>query len=128
MKAVIAALALATSITALPGTAGAFDRQIGYEYVRGDHARFGWSRHDILPERRIERIVYREGFVEISDLRLRRDRYVVDAIRPNGAVFRLALDAYDGSLVSRERIGWAHGPDRREQARRPDGIEFRFNF
>lgn len=77
----------------------------------------GWRDHgrprddrggpDILPEGRIIRKLVRQGFVSIEDIRLRRDRYIVEATRPNGALVRLSVDAFDGEILSRERIGWS---------------------
>lgn len=79
--------------------------------------RFERGDRTVLPQSRIERIVRRGGFAEIEEVRLRRDRYVVTAVRPNGAVFRLALDARDGDVIGSERIGWAKGYDRRDYDR-----------
>lgn len=61
---------------------------------------------DVIPEQRVVRKLVRQGFVAIDDIRLRRDRYIVEAVRPNGALVRLTVDAYDGQILSRERIGW----------------------
>lgn len=125
MKALIAAVAFAVSLTALPGRAGAFDRPVAHEAAR-DH-RGALSADGVLGKRAIERIVHRDGFVEIVDLELRRDRYLVEAIRPNGSVHRLALDARNGSVIRQERIGWARGPSPDDHVRRM-GMEFRFGF
>ena len=105
------------------------DRDFGRSY--GDDRRFGrGDRFDgVIPERRIVRRLMRDGFVSVEDIDLRRDRYVVRAVRPNGALIRLAIDAYDGEILSRERIGWARErgyrgrpDDRRDRS----GIEFDF--
>lgn len=137
MKAIITALAFATALGALaaPASAQGTWTPMAYEAVRDhrpDHHRWGgrgWDRRDMVSERRIARIVHREGFAEIDDIRLRRDRYIVHATRPNGALFRLLLDAYDGRLLTRERIGWSRGHDRLQTpAWRGSGIEFRLNF
>lgn len=86
---------------------------------RGDRrdGRGGWRDHgrprfdrggpELLPEGRIIRKLVRQGFVSIEDIRLRRDRYIVEATRPNGALVRLSVDAYDGEILSRDRIGWS---------------------
>lgn len=78
--------------------------------------RGGWRDHgrprdgrggaEMLPEQRIIRKLVRQGFVSIEDIRLRRGRYIVEAVRPNGALVRLSVDAYDGEILSRDRIGW----------------------
>ena len=88
---------------------------------RGDRrdwrGRGGWRDHgrprfdrggpELLPEGRIIRQLVRQGFVSVEDIRLRRDRYIVEATRPNGALVRLSVDAYDGEILSRDRIGWS---------------------
>ena len=130
MKAIITALALATSLSAITANPAAAQGWSGggYEIVRDHRGSGRWDRQGILPERRIARIVYREGFAEIEEILFRRGHYVVHAVRPNGAVFRLALDAYDGSLIDRERIGWSRGYDRRNYGAPRHGIEFRFGL
>lgn len=92
-----------------------FRRQGGDDWRR-DIPRLGEVR-DVLPERRIARILRRSGFVGIEDIRLRRDRYVVTAVRANGAVFRLALDAGDGDILGSERLGWTRSTERRDVER-----------
>jgi uncharacterized membrane protein YkoI len=104
--------------------AGARDLSIGYEIDRRTSAGSGWNRYEVISERRIAGFAHREGFAEIEDIRLSRDRYIVDATRPNGAVFRMAFDAYDGTLLSRERRGWSRGDDGRSGR----GNEFRFDL
>ena len=73
-----------------------------------DHGRHRNERRrdDVIPERGIIRMLSRQGFVSVEDIRLRRDRYIVEAVRPNGALVRLSIDAYDGDILSRDRIGW----------------------
>ncbi|WP_188907317.1 hypothetical protein [Aureimonas endophytica] len=146
MKTILAALAGLTAALALTAPASAengwFDAPVPYVQAR-DHGwggggdwrdRGDWQQRpgrwdeddDALTERQIARRVMREGFVRIVDIDRRRDRYIVTAVRPNGALVRLALDAYDGEVIARERIGWAagdRGPDRFD--RRPaNGITF----
>jgi uncharacterized membrane protein YkoI len=89
----------------------------GYDGDRRGDRRGGYD--DVLPERRIIRMLSRQGFVSVDDIRLRRGRYIVEAVRPNGALVRLAIDAYDGEILSRERIGWSRG-----RPGRGDGVEF----
>ncbi|KAB0678780.1 hypothetical protein [Aureimonas leprariae] len=92
-----------------------------------DH-RGGWGRRgDMLSEGQVARRLMRQGFVRIDDVDLRRDRYIVTAIRPNGALIRLAVNAYDGDVVARERIGWVaggRGGYDRDYRRPATGIEF----
>lgn len=72
------------------------------------HGRRDYDRRDgdVISERRVVHRLMRQGFVSIEDIRLRRGRYIVEAVRPNGALVRLSVDAYDGEILSRERIGW----------------------
>ncbi len=80
------------------------------------------ERNDRLSERQVARRVIRAGFVRIEDIDRRRGRYVVRAVRANGALVRLAIDAYDGTILSRERIGWLSRGDYRRDHRGPDGV------
>ncbi|KQT52109.1 MULTISPECIES: hypothetical protein [unclassified Aureimonas] len=149
VRVVLASLVAAIALTGAASAGGRYDRDIvvvqSYEQVRdrGDW-RDARDDDDIISERRLARQLRRQGFVEIEDIDLRRDRYIVRAVRPNGALVRLAVDAYDGEILARERIGWAgdrgprgpradYGRDRGSDPRdfgRPhpprdrDGIEF----
>lgn len=130
MKTLLASLlVVGTLVSVAPASA---DPRLsgGFEIVRDGGRHGGWERDDRLSERRIARQVYRSGFTEIEDIRLRRDRYIVTAVRPNGGVFRLVLDAYDGTLLDRERLGWSNGADRRDfgRERGAHGVEFRLNL
>jgi uncharacterized membrane protein YkoI len=127
MKSVLSALLLSLGLAAVALPAQADWRDRGAIHVerdgrldadrgadRGaDRREHGGPRReafrDVLPERRIARILRRSGFVDIRDIRLRRDRYVATAVRPNGAVIRVALDARDGDILGSERIGWERG-------------------
>ncbi|WP_157944690.1 hypothetical protein [Mangrovicella endophytica] len=84
-------------------------------FGRGYHDRRPWRRYDddMLSERQVVRRLMREGFVSVDDIERRRDRYIVRAVRRNGALMRLAIDAYDGNVIARERIGWRSGYGRR---------------
>ncbi|WP_185984960.1 hypothetical protein [Aureimonas mangrovi] len=133
MRALITALALTLSVAA-PGAALADAPAAGkVDVVRdgtgpsflGGAQRLGGT----IAEREIVRRVLKDGFAQIDDIHLRRGRYVVEAVRPNGAVFRLAYDARSGREVSRERMGWARSNDRRDYGRpRPHGVEFRLDL
>ena len=100
-------------------------------YDRDRHERREWrgrggpryheDDRDILSERAVVRRLVRQGFVSIEDIRLRRGRYIVEAIRPNGALVRLSVDAYDGEILSRDRIGWSRDGGSRRPGR--DGHE-----
>ena len=119
MKSVLSALLVSLGLAAVALPAQADWRERGAIHVERD-GRLDADRwehrgprreafRDVLPERRIARILRRSGFVDIRDIRLRRDRYVATAVRPNGAVIRVALDARDGDILGSERIGWERG-------------------
>ena len=99
-------------------------RDHGFDRGRDYRRQFDDRRRDdgVIPERRIIRMLSRQGFVSVDDIRLRRDRYIVEAVRPNGALVRLVVDAFDGDILSRDRIGWSR--DRDPRRRGGDGIEF----
>ncbi|BDA83486.1 hypothetical protein Sa4125_10280 [Aureimonas sp. SA4125] len=132
MKTTIAALAALLILGATAAEAGqrwypedgfveVQGRDHGREYRR-DERRGGYD--DVIPERRIIRMLSRQGFVSVDDIRLRRGRYIVEAVRPNGALVRLSVDAYDGDILSRERIGWSRDGGPRHPGRDRDRIEF----
>lgn len=148
VRVVLASLVAALALSGAASAGGRYDRDVvpSFEQVRdrGGDWREGRYDDDVISERRLTRQLRRQGFVEIEDIDLRRDRYIVRAVRPNGALVRLAVDAYDGEILARERIGWAgdrgprgprfdggreRGPDPRDFGRGPpprdrDGIEF----
>lgn len=150
VRVVLASLVAALALTGAASAGGRYERDLvvvqSIEQVRdrGGDWRDGRYDDDVISERRLVRQLRRQGFVEIEDIDLRRDRYIVRAVRPNGALVRLAVDAYDGEILARERIGWAgdrgprgpradygrgRGPDPRDFGRPPpprdrDGIEF----
>lgn len=143
MKTFLAAMSAMLAVTAIPGEAAAGQRfQDGrgeIVVVREDYAHDGrrdyrggrraYRYEDVIPERRIVRRLIRKGFVSVEDIYLRRDRYIVEAIRPNGALVRLAIDAYSGEILVRERIGWVRDGGRRGPGRgwsRSPDIEFDF--
>lgn len=120
MKAIITALALST----LPGGATAAADDGAPSRPAALHA--AALQADTLPTTRIERMVEERGFVEISGITRRSGLYLVEAVQPSGAVFRLALDARDGSLVASERLGWARASHEGHPPRKR--AEFRFDF
>lgn len=128
MKAIVTALILSTTLPGGPATADAGET-IGFAASSPS----GETRMAALPQGRvnteaIERVILGEGFVEVSQVDLRRGVYRVEAIRPNGAVFALTLDAQDGRLIGTERLGWARAAERGPPPLRRSGKEFRFDF
>ncbi|GGD30569.1 hypothetical protein GCM10011335_37000 [Aureimonas glaciei] len=137
MKTTLAALAVMLLMgTATTQAQERWPERGGWSEVQGrdhgrDHRRYDGDRRDdrrggyddVLPERRIIRMLSRQGFVSVDDIRLRRGRYIVEAVRPNGALVRLVVDAYDGDILSRERVGWSRDRGSRRHGR-GDGVEF----
>lgn len=129
---VLASLVAAFALTGAAAAGGPYDRNIAllqsFEPVRDSGGDWYRDRYDdeIISERRLVRRLTRQGFVEIEDIDLRRDRYIVRAVRRNGALVRLVVDAYDGEIIARERIGWVQDPRGPRSAFGPprDGVEF----
>ena len=69
----------------------------------------------------------RQGYGSVQEIALRGDEYRVVAVRNNGALVRLRLDAYSGEILSVRRIGWVGAPVRplpRRHAEPGFAIEF----
>lgn len=150
MRTILAALAALVAATAFGGPAAAYDESFfdGAPAVidardhgwrdredwqtrddrrdRGDRRERWDDRRGLLSEGQVARRLMRQGFVRIEDIDRRRDRYIVRAVRPNGALIRLAVDAYDGGVIARERIGWVTGGRGydRDHHRPGHGVEF----
>lgn len=122
MKSIVAALFLSATPAFLPAPAGAFE---GESVASVHKAALGKG---VLPRAGVERIVHGEGYAEISGIDLDRGLYRVEAVRSNGAVFLLTLDAQDGALVATERRGWARASHEGPRPHRHPGTEFRFDF
>ncbi len=88
----------------------------GFNVVREQHARPLPPRHvepqwhqedEYLSPRRISRMLRQQGYARVAEISLRGDVYRVIAIRRNGALVRLKIDAGSGYILSSRRIGWA---------------------
>jgi uncharacterized membrane protein YkoI len=80
-----------------------------------------WNQdEDFISPRQISRMLRHQGYVQITEISLRGDQYRVIAIRRNGAIVKLRLDAYEGNVLSVRRVGWA---PRREEFRPHRQIE-----
>ena len=111
--------AVAAVITASPSMAGGYIAQDEVIYaeevtsrdwrdVRPDVSRDPrWEdEQDYLSARQISRQLRRSGYGSVREISLRGDEYRVVAVRNNGALVRLRLDAYSGEILSVRRIGW----------------------
>jgi hypothetical protein len=80
---------------------------------------------DFLSPRQVSRILRHQGYGRVTELYLRGDTYRAIAVRPNGAVFRLKVDAENGYVLSARRIGWE---PRRPHHRDRSGLTIEFGF
>ena len=106
---------------------------------RGEHRGFegGRSIHrDILSGREIARALRYQGYADIREMDMRGDRYRVIAVRRNGAVVKLRVNAFTGDIMSEVRVGWVgprHIGDRFPTGPRPhhgrgDGVIIEFGW
>lgn len=118
-NAILGLGAVAAVVTASPSLAGGFNAQdeviYADELIRND-----WREHrpevrqhprwveeqEYLSARQISRQLRRSGYGSVREIALRGDQYRVVAVRNNGALVRLRLDAYSGEILSVRRIGW----------------------
>jgi uncharacterized membrane protein YkoI len=115
-NAILALGAVAVFVTASPSSAGG--RYAEYEVIYADEVIRGEGRpnvrhnprwedqSDLISFRQISRQLRRSGYGSIREMSLRGDEYRVIAVRNNGALVRLRLDAYSGEILSVRRIGW----------------------
>jgi uncharacterized membrane protein YkoI len=121
-NAVLALGAVAAVVTASPSIAGGryAEDEVIYadEVIRGDirdgrpqvrHAPDWEDQSDYISSRQISRQLRRSGYGSVREISLRGDEYRVIAVRNNGALVRLRLDAYSGEILSARRIGWVGG-------------------
>jgi hypothetical protein len=64
---------------------------------------------DLIPARQITRQLRRAGYGAVREIALRGDQYRVIAVRNNGALVKLRVDAYSGEILSVRRVGWVGG-------------------
>lgn len=118
-NAILGLGAVAVIVTASPSVAGGYSAQD--EVIYADEVtsrdwrdvRPGVSKHprwveeeEYLSARQISRQLRRSGYGSVREISLRGDEYRVVAVRNNGALVRLRLDAYSGEILSVRRIGW----------------------
>jgi hypothetical protein len=93
----------------------------------------GFSDRILSPDA-VERALERRGFLDLDRPRLRDDVYVVTGVNPRGDRVRLVIDAFNGDVVSRDRLEEALRPPRdvgpdfgeRRSRFRPDSVERRY--
>jgi hypothetical protein len=142
-NAIFAVGAAAAVLTASPSIAGG--RYVEDEVIYADDGiRRDWRevrpdvRHtpgwedeaDYLSTRQITRQLRRSGYGSVREIALRGDQYRVIAVRNNGALVRLRLDAYSGEILSVRRIGWVGStvrPVPRYREREP-GVSIEFGW
>lgn len=140
-NAVLALGAAAALFTASPSFAGGryAEDEVIYadEVVRHDwredrpavrHAPHWDEDGDYLSPRQISRQLRRSGYGSVREIVLRGEQYRVIAVRNNGALVRLRLDAYSGQILSVRRIGWVGSTIRPVPRHREPGVSIEFGF
>jgi hypothetical protein len=88
-----------------------------------------WEQdQDFISPRQISRMLRQQGYVQVTDISLRGDQYRVTAVRRNGAILRLRVDAYEGSILSIRRVGWAERQDFHGRRHIEPGLTIEFGF
>lgn len=133
------ALVAVAGLSAAPAYAGGFngDEEVIYadqnfQVTRDEYRRPLPQRHyddvtyedDFLSPRQVSRILRHQGYGRVTELYLRGDTYRAVAVRPNGAVFKLNVDAENGYILSARRVGWAPRPHHRDGS----GVTIQFGF
>jgi uncharacterized membrane protein YkoI len=134
------ALVAVAGLSAAPAYAGGFNgddgviyadqtfRVIGQEYDRPapqrDYDEVNYE-DEFLSPRQVSRILRNQGYGRVTELYLRGDTYRAIAVRQNGAVYKLRVDAENGYVVSARRIGWE---PRRPHHRNGSGLTIEFGW
>lgn len=115
----LAASALALSIAAFE-PASATSLQAGY-YGAGEHAVVQVTYGRRVPLQRVLYALHKKGFSDFRNIDWTNYTYKITARRYGGHLFRITVNAYNGSLISIARIyphryqhwsgghGWGHG-------------------
>jgi uncharacterized membrane protein YkoI len=134
------ALVAVAGLSAAPAFAGGFNGDDGVIYADQNFRIIGEEYHrpapprdyddvnyedEFLSPRQVSRILRNQGYGRVTELSLRGDTYRAIAVRPNGAVFRLKVDAENGYVLSARRIGWE---PRRPHHRDGSGLTIEFGF
>jgi uncharacterized membrane protein YkoI len=133
------ALVAVAGLSAAPAVAGGFngDEEVIYadqnfRVVTEEHRRPVPRHYDevtyedeFLSPRQVSRILRNQGYGRVTELYLRGDTYRAIAVRRNGAVFKLRVDAENGYVISARRIGWE---PRRPHYRDGSGVTIEFGW
>jgi hypothetical protein len=141
MRKTALALIAVSGLIATPSLAGGYGRDPeviygddGYGVVRDmpvrplppRHVEPDWQQEtDFISPRQISRMLRHQGYAHIAEFSQRGDLYRVIAVRRNGALVKLKIDAFDGSILSARRVGWA--PRLPQRDRSGFTIEFGLN-
>ena len=142
-KSMLALVAI-SGLAAAPALAGGYQDESGVIYADQDYRQVGefprrpphppvieheWNQdQDFISPRQISRMLRRQGYVQVTDISLRGDQYRVTAVRHNGAIVRLRVDAYEGNVLSVRRVGWANGHGFRPHRPIEPGFSIEFGF
>jgi uncharacterized membrane protein YkoI len=138
------ALVAVSGLVAAPAFAGGYQDDNGVIFADQDYRQAGefprrpphppvieydWDQdQDFISPRQISRMLRHQGYVQVTEISLRGDQYRVIAVRRNGAIIKLRLDAYQGSVLSVRRVGWVQRQDFRPNRRIEPGLTIEFGF
>ena len=142
-KSMIALVAM-SALAAVPAFAGGHSDDTGMIYADPDFqdvrefprrpppppvVEHDWDQdQDFISPRQISRILRNQGYVRVTEISLRGDQYRVTAVRRNGAIVRLRVDAFEGNVLSVRRVGWVQRQDFRQHRRIEPGLTIEFGF
>ena len=85
--------------------------------------------YDVIPTRKIIRQLRRQGYGQVQEIALRGDTYRILAVRNNGAMVKLRLDAFTGEILTVKRVGWVSAPVREVPRRHVEpGVTIEFGW
>jgi hypothetical protein len=140
MLALVAISGLAVS----PALAGGYQGENGVIYANEDFRdvrefprrpphppviEHDWDQdQDFISPRQISRMLRHQGYVQVTEISLRGDQYRVIAVRRNGAIVKLRLDAYEGNILSVRRVGWVQRREFHKPRHIEPGLTIEFGF
>lgn len=140
-KIALVSVALSALAGATPSTAGGYgDPDVIYADQYEGSQRYESRRplvrpapviedYDLIPTRQLVRQLRRQGYGQVQEIALRGNTYRVTAVRNNGALVKLSVDAYSGEILSARRIGWISAPVRQLPRRHVEpGVTIEFGF
>ncbi len=140
-KFALAAVAMSVLAGAAPALAGGYDdTDVIYADQFGGRSFDGRNRpnvrqlpviedYDVIPTRKIIRQLRRQGYGQVQEIALRGDTYRILAVRNNGAMVKLRLDAFTGEILTVKRVGWVSAPVREVPRRHVEpGVTIEFGW